>query len=69
MKCPICKAECPERSNMATYFYNGKSHLYQYRQFACYNHFPFRWQTEEQMEAASNEIHKIKKQNHDAPKH
>jgi hypothetical protein len=69
MKCQICENECPERTNTATYFYNGKNHRYEYRQFCCYRHYPFRWQTDEQMKAALNEIEKIKKQHHDASKH
>jgi hypothetical protein len=61
MKCPICESECQERPNTATYFHEGKSWVYEYTQFACYLHYPHRWQTEEQINAALDEIDKIKK--------
>lgn len=61
MTCPICGNICHERHATAAYFIQGKNWVYTYSEFVCNRHGSHRWQTDEQTNAAMNEIDKIKR--------
>ena len=61
MICPICENKCKDRHATAAYFYDGRTWVYRYSEFVCNRNGSHRWQTEEQINAALNEIDKIKK--------